>query len=187
ERRSEHHAEFRIVRPCGTIRWIEARSFIEYDQAGHARRLVGVNIDITERKRVEERQRVLVAELDHRVKNSLATIGAVVSHTLNASNSMADFAAALDGRIQSMARTHELLSASRWHGISLAELIRSELAPYATTGNTEINGPEVILRAEAGQGKDTVLLELSTNAAKYGALSTTQGRAAHERGARHTR
>ena len=71
ERRGEHHAEHRIVRPCGTIRWIEARSFIEYDQAGHVKRLVGVNIDITERKRAEEARKILNAELDHRVKNAL--------------------------------------------------------------------------------------------------------------------
>src|SRR5215468_9397629 len=81
ERRGEHHAEFRIVRPCGTIRWIEARSFIEYDQAGRVKRLVGVNIDITERKRAEEARKILNAELDHRVKNALATVTAVISHT----------------------------------------------------------------------------------------------------------
>src|SRR5262249_59300372 len=95
---------------------------------------------------------VLVGELDDRVKNSLATVSAIVAHTLSASGSMADFATALDGRVQSMARTHELLSASGWQGISVAELVRRELAPYATTGNTEIDGPNVILKAEAGQG-----------------------------------
>jgi two-component system, chemotaxis family, CheB/CheR fusion protein len=66
--------------------------------------------DITERKRSEERRRTLVAELDHRVKNALATVSAVVSHTRQGSRSVTSFAAALDGRIRSMARTHELLS-----------------------------------------------------------------------------
>src|SRR5262249_5711505 len=101
---------------------------------------------------------------------------AVVSHTLNASGSMADFATALDGRIQSMARAHELLSASRWQGISVAELAQREMAPYTTRGNTEIDGPEVILKSGAGQVMAMVLHELATNAVKYGALSAQNGR-----------
>src|SRR5262249_57146145 len=122
--------EFRIVRPCGTIRWIETRSFIEYDQASLAKRLVGVSIDITERKRAEEARKILNAELDHRVKNALSTVSAVISHTQQGSRSVADFAAALEGRIRSMAATHEVLSSRRWQGLSLTELIRRELAPY---------------------------------------------------------
>jgi PAS domain S-box-containing protein len=176
ERRGEHHAEFRIVRPCGTIRWIETRSFVEYDQAGHAKRLVGVNIDITERKRAEEGRKILNAELDHRVKNALATVTAVISHTRQGSRSVADFAAALEGRIRSMAATHELLSSRHWQELSLIELIRRELAPYAASKNTEISGPTVLLKPEAGQALAMVLHELATNAAKYGALSTNKGR-----------
>jgi len=75
-----------------------------------------------------------------------------------------------------MARTHELLSATQWQGISVLELVRRELAPYATRGNTDISGPDVILRAEAGQALGMVLHELATNAAKYGSLSKQNGR-----------
>jgi two-component sensor histidine kinase len=95
---------------------------------------------------------------------------------MHASSSMEHFVAALDGRIRSMASTHELLSHRRWLGIPLAELVRRELAPYTTGANTEIGGPEVMLSAEAGQTMATVLHELVTNAAKYGALSVPSGR-----------
>jgi PAS domain S-box-containing protein len=175
DRTGDRCVEYRITRSGGEFRWVESRSFIINDGNGHAQRVVGVNIDVTERKRVEEHQRVLMAELDHRVKNALATVSAVVSRTLDASGQQ-DAVAALIGRVQSMANTHELLSSSRWQGISLAELLRRELAPYASNGNIEINGPETILCATAGQAMAMVLHELITNAVKHGALSIREGR-----------
>ena len=132
--------------------------------------------DISERKRAEERQRILVAELDHRVKNALATVSSVISHTGIGNRSVTDFVAALEGRIRSMAATHELLGALWWQGVSLTELVRRELAPYAVRNNTNVSGPEVMLRAEAGPAMAMVLHELATNAAKYGAFSTKSGR-----------
>ena len=81
-----------------------------------------------------------------------------------------------DGRIKSMAATHQLLSSHQWKGIFLSDLVRRELAPYAAHGNTEIGGPDVILKAEPAQAVSMVLHELTTNAAKHGALSTHGGR-----------
>jgi two-component sensor histidine kinase len=106
----------------------------------------------------------------------LATVSAVAAQTLDASSSMDHFVSAFDGRLTSMAKTHELLSERRWQGIPLAELLRRELAPYTGANNTEIGGPEVILSAEAGQVVGMVLHELATNAAKHGGLSAREGK-----------
>jgi PAS domain S-box-containing protein len=175
--RKSFYVEFRIIHSDGQIRWMSVMAGAVYDKAtGEPIRILGNLSDITDRKRAQERQQVLIAELDHRVKNVLATVSAVVSHTRQGSRSVANFAAVLEGRIRSMATTHHLLSSGRWQGIPLTKLVYSELMPYATRDNTQIMGPEIILRPEAGQAVAIVLHELVTNAAKYGALSTGTGR-----------
>jgi two-component sensor histidine kinase len=176
EKRRDYSAEYRIVRSTGEVRWIERRCLISYDGDARPHRVIGVSIDMTERKQAEKQRNALNAELDHRVKNALATVTAVISHTRQGSRSVAEFAAALEGRIRSMAAIHELLNSRHWQELSLVELIRRELAPYAVRNNSEVNGPEVMLCAEAGQAMDMALHELATNAAKHGALSTKKGR-----------
>jgi len=173
-RLTDFEIEYRILR-SGESRWIESRSFISYNPDGSPRRVIGVNIDVTDRKRAEDQQRLLVAELDHRVKNVLATVSAIITQTHDAGSLHTDFVTALDSRIKSLARTHELLSQSRWSGVSLAEIARLEFAPY-TKDNVEFGGPSVTLKAEAAQAMAMVLHELTTNAAKYGAFSNRNGR-----------
>jgi two-component sensor histidine kinase len=175
ERHRENKAEYRIVLPTGEVRWIERRGSISYGEDGRPQREVGVNIDVTVRKRAEQHQRALNAELDHRVKNVLATVNAIIAQTQQVSGSRADFVAGLNCRIDALARTHELLSESNWRGASLVEIVRREFAPYATE-NAEVGGPSATLKAEATQAVATVLHELTTNAAKYGAFSNRTGR-----------
>ncbi|HXE67871.1 MAG TPA: PAS domain-containing protein [Hyphomicrobiaceae bacterium] len=175
ERRGEYETEYRIVRRDGEVRWIESRSFICYGGDGNPQRVVGVNIDVTERKQAEEHRNILNAELDHRVKNVLATVGAIIRHTQHSTPSMGDFVTALEQRIESLAGTHELLSHSNWRGVALTEVIEREFAPYAGD-NAEIGGPNVTLKAEAAQAVAMVLHELTTNSAKYGAFSNEAGR-----------
>ena len=156
--RETFNLEFRINRADGEVRWIAAAGGAFYEETtGEPTRILGNNVDITERKRAEEHRNILNAELDHRVKNVLATIGAIIVQTQKDRGSLADFAATVEHRIRSLASTHELLSKNHWRGVSLQEIIQRELAPYASC-DTEIGGPRIMLEPTAAQATGMVIM-----------------------------
>ncbi len=136
--------------------------------------------DITERKQAEDTQRMLLAELDHRVKNTLATVQAIAMQTLNAKMEPAVFVEAFSGRIQALGCAHGLLSRSGWRGADLAALFDEELSVGGALRDARISasGPQVLLEPQAALHLGLVLHELGANARKHGSLSQPAGRLA---------
>ena len=132
---------------------------------------------VLERKRSDERQRLLLDELNHRVKNTLATVQSIARGSAREAQSVADFQAAFEGRVAALAHAHDLLTRTSWEGADLMEVVQQTLAPYATRqGVVTIEGPPVRLDANAAVTVHMGLHEMATNAAKYGALGVESGR-----------
>jgi len=168
--------EFRIVRPNGEIRWCSAVAVASFDASGAQIRFSGVTTDITERKEAENRQTLLAREVDHRAKNTLAVVQAIVRMAKR--ESIEDYAKAVEERIGALAQTHELLSQSRWEGADIRRLILEELAPYHVGCQQRVTtiGPSLVLVPEQAQLVAMAVHELATNAAKYGSLSMEAGK-----------
>lgn len=170
--------ELRILTFKGRSRWLLGRTVAVGERGQAPSRFIGVHIDITERKMAEEREQLLAHELDHRAKNMLAMVQSIVQ--LTREEELSRFREAVTGRIQSLARSHNLLVTSRWHGADVMHLVRDELEPFMGRQHAEIkaSGPRVNMQPSAAQTLALLIHELATNAVKYGALSTEAGRLA---------
>jgi PAS domain S-box-containing protein len=171
-----HQAEFRVCRPNGELRWCIGTAVASVDKTDHIVRISGVTVDITERKQAEEHQALLAREVDHRARNALALVQSIVR--LTRADTVKSYVAAIEGRIAALSRAHTLLAQNRWQGADLARLVDDELAAYRMGDAQKIMaaGPDVSLEPRTAQTLALALHELSTNAAKYGALSAMSGR-----------
>ena len=133
--------------------------------------------EIAERQKVEEHQKLLMGELNHRVKNTLAVVSGIASQTARNSRSMAAFNENFLARLNSLSRAHTLLTASNWQTTSLRTLIEETLSPHIRPdeGQLRISGPDVFLPPKPALAMSMILHELVTNAAKYGALTQPEG------------
>ena len=148
-----------------------------HDETGKLVGAVNMLVDITDRKRAEEQHNLLVRELHHRVKNTLAMVQAITGSTARATDNIEDFKTALFGRIQSLAKTHLLLSDEE-RAVSFAHVLRSELGAFDDGSHERIvlSGPDVPLTSQLAVSLGMCIHELTTNAAKYGALSVYGGK-----------
>ncbi len=168
-----HEAEFRIHRPDGEMRWCVGTAAATLDKNGRIVRVSGVTVDITDRKRAEERQNLLTREVDHRAKNALALAQSIVR--LTRADNVKTYVNAVEGRINALARVHTILSLSSWQGAEISKLVDEEIAAYSMGGQIRLSGSEVQLQPATAQTLALALHELVTNSAKYGALSTLSG------------
>ncbi len=175
---SQYDVEYRIRRASDGARiWVAAQGQATRNESGVLSGMTGVVQDITDRKHAEERQHLLIRELHHRVKNTLATVQAIVGSTARTASSIDEFYQGFVGRIVSLARTHNLLTEDLWQKASLEELVQTELGPYEDEARNRVvvEGPSVELPSEAAVPIGMAIHELTTNAAKHGALSTFGG------------
>jgi two-component sensor histidine kinase/CheY-like chemotaxis protein len=169
--------EFRVTGARG-VAWILARARAFNTGNTDTPRVLGTLLDITDRKSAESHQQLLMAELDHRVKNILANVAAIARLSSSNAVSVGSFASALDGRIHAMSEAHDLLRQSSWTGVDLHELVHGALAPFRSRSDNDIvvDGERLRLTSKFGQSMALVLHELVTNAVKHGALSAPGGK-----------
>jgi len=175
-----YDVEYRARQPDGSWRWLSAWGIVEFEGEGEARRpvaIAGSSRDITKLKVAEEHQALLINELNHRVKNTLTAVQAIAHQTLRNDGHVQTMRDALDARLTSLARAHDLLTAQKWSGADLGDVVARAIEPFSPA-RFHVSGPRLFLSSKQALAIAMALHELATNAAKYGALSVPSGRVA---------
>ena len=168
--------EFRLRHHSGEYRWVLTRTRAVYDKDGNVLQWLGTCTDIHELKLAQEEKQLMLGEMNHRVKNSLAMVHAMVSQTLRQADNIQDASASIQSRISMMARAHDRLVSSNWLDANISEVVEAAIGPHrSNTHNFVISGPDLRIGSKQSLALTMALHELATNATKYGALHTPDG------------
>ncbi|CAN5317857.1 HWE histidine kinase domain-containing protein [soil metagenome] len=171
-----YEVEFRRVTSApDRVIWTRVAGLMVLDADGKPQRLIGVVQDVTARRDSDDQRENLLTELDHRIKNILAAVQSVAGQSARKASSLDGFLKAFNGRLKSMSSAHDLLSAARWRGATLARIAAAELGGLAPN-QTRWDGPELFLTPRAAAALSLTLHELAVNAVKFGSLSVESGR-----------
>ena len=171
-----YEVEYRMIRPDnGRVLWMSSAAAAPKAADGTIHRVIGVVRDITARRSEDDARNALVAELDHRVKNVLASVQSLAAQSARKTTSLDAFLKTFAGRLEAMASAHTLLTATRWRGADIGNIAAAELGGLAP-GQARWSGPEILLNPRATNALTLALHELATNAVKFGALSAETGR-----------
>ena len=167
--------EGRHRRADGEIRILSTQAQPRRDAEGAFLGMIGVNVDVTEARRAEHHHRLLINELNHRVKNTLATVQSLAHQTVSSGRDSGQIGALLEGRLMALSAAHNVLNRDNWDAADLATVVGEALAPFEEAGRLELRGPPVRIGPQAALAIALAVHELATNAVKYGALSTPAG------------
>lgn len=168
--------EHRVKFVDGSYRWARSRAYPRRDENGRILLWYGATEDIHERKVAEERQRLLINELNHRVKNTLATVQAIAFQTLKGDITLAEARARFEARLLALSQAHNILTEENWEGASLRRVVREATGHIADPARIGVEGEDIRLSPRAALALSLALHELGTNAVKYGSLSGDGGR-----------
>lgn len=172
---SAFHYEGRFRHVNGDLRILELYGRPRFDSSGGFRGYAGMATDVTETREAERRQKLLTNELNHRVKNTLATVQSLVRQTLRSGAGATEIETLLTDRLHALSAAHDVLNREHWEGADLADLAESSLRPFTRSGQITMEGPKARVAPNVALAMSMALHELAVNALKHGALSTAAG------------
>jgi PAS domain S-box-containing protein len=174
---SDWYEEYRFRRADGSYAEVRDRATVIRNENGFAVRMIGAMLDLSDWKTAEKHQRLLINELNHRVKNTLAIVQGIAQQSFKGDNATPEARRAFEGRLGALSAAHNVLTDRSWAPVSIAQIVEDAVAPYrGHAGGFEIEGPLVPIPPKAAVSLALTVHELTTNAVKYGALSVPAGR-----------